>query len=52
MPVPETAVDKDHFMTSAKHEVRTARKIASMQAIAELLSVNDAANQQLRFRVH
>ncbi len=34
MPVPEAPMDEDYLATARKHDVRRARKIATMQAEA------------------
>jgi hypothetical protein len=35
MSVPEAAVDEDHGVMSGEHKIRTARKFAILEAIAE-----------------
>jgi hypothetical protein len=47
MPVPETAVDEKHLAAARKNQVRIARQIGSMQAVAEAHTVDHAAHRHL-----
>jgi hypothetical protein len=43
MAVPETTVDEDHLPSVAENEIRTAGKIAAVEAITIALSVQQPA---------
>jgi len=51
MAVPEAAMDKDNLSSARKHEVGTARKIASMKSVAISKSMQHPPNHQLRLRI-
>ena len=51
VPVPETAVDKDHGAITPEYEIRAAKQLPDMEAIAIAAPVKFATEQKLRFRI-